>query len=270
MMGHGLVLSLFMLGPSIAATALARSGSRVGKFSGSVAAWILTFALVICKSTGVWLYGLIALPAVRFAKPRTVINIAFVIMVITCAYPLLRSQDWLPIYRITDYAGRLTGGDRSQSLAFRFFNEDMLLEKAMLRPLFGWGGYGRPRVYDNEGVDICVTDGIWIMQLGGSGIIGTAFSYCFSVIPVVMVRRRLSRIRDAQQRNMLAALALMCALMWFDTLPNAPNFLLVQFIGGALCSISSTILQDQRRKDLARRQEKAGQAAGFAPVAAAV
>ena len=33
--------------------------------------------------------------------------------------------------------------DRARSLALRFNNEALLLERALEKPTFGWGGFGR-------------------------------------------------------------------------------------------------------------------------------
>jgi hypothetical protein len=252
MMGHGLILSLFMLGPTIAATALARTGARVGRFGAGKVAWFLALMIVLCKSTGVWFYGL-ALPLIRWGKAKTMMRLAVVMVVLTCLYPTMRAREWLPIEGMLDLAGKLSD-ERRQSLEFRFDNEDILLAKAMLRPWFGWGSYGRNRVFSDEGIDICVTDGAWILTLGAYGFVGGAFAYMFAVMPILALSRRIPRIRDKQLRNQLAAVALMCAIMWFDNLPNAPGFLIAQFVGGGLCSISANLLRQQQKRPAA--QEK--------------
>lgn len=245
MFSHGLVLSLFMLTPTISATALARLGERVGSFTGRTAMWILTVMVGLCKSTGVWLYALIALPMVRFASYKAMTRLASVLVVLTCLYPWLRANEYIPVNDLLAFVGKYNE-ERAQSLQVRFDNEDILLAKAMLRPWFGWGSYGRNRVLDEEGVDICITDGAWIITLGCNGFIGGAFYYMFNVFPVLIAARRLPRIRDPQLRNALAAIALLCGITWFDNLPNAPGFYVSEFLGGALCSITFGALRDQR------------------------
>jgi O-antigen ligase len=61
---------------------------------------------------------------------------------------------------------------RASSLRFRLDNEDKLIQRAQLRPLFGWGGWGRARVRDEQGRDISITDGMWIIALGNNGFLG--------------------------------------------------------------------------------------------------
>jgi len=62
--------------------------------------------------------------------------------------------------------------DRSGSLQFRFDNETILVQKALQGSFFGWGGYGRSRIYDETGKDISVTDGLWVITFGANGIYG--------------------------------------------------------------------------------------------------
>ena len=56
--------------------------------------------------------------------------------------------------------------------SFRMDMENILMKKALEQPFFGWGGWGRNRVIDDEDNDITVTDGLWIMVLGTNGIVG--------------------------------------------------------------------------------------------------
>ena len=36
-----------------------------------------------------------------------------------------------------------TGATRTQSLGYRFYCENLLIQKAMQQPLWGWGAWGR-------------------------------------------------------------------------------------------------------------------------------
>ena len=42
--------------------------------------------------------------------------------------------------------------------------------QGIARPIFGWGGWGRNRVYDEMGNDMAVTDGYWIIFFGSPWI----------------------------------------------------------------------------------------------------
>ena len=62
--------------------------------------------------------------------------------------------------------------ERAESLRVRFDNEQQLLERASQRFLFGWGRWGRSRIYDEYGKDISLTDGRWVITLGQFGVLG--------------------------------------------------------------------------------------------------
>lgn len=71
-----------------------------------------------------------------------------------------------------DAVGELVDPHRAQSFVFRLENENILIDKAMGKPLLGWGGWGRSRVYDEEGNDLSTTDGLWIIVFGEHGFVG--------------------------------------------------------------------------------------------------
>jgi hypothetical protein len=244
-MTHGLMTSLFMLGPATVSMAATRLRMRVWKTTGRVAAWVTTIAVVICKSTGVWFYALLALPLARWGSVKTMTRVATVIILISLLYPWLRATERIPLDTLVDYAGQIDA-ERQQSLKFRFDNEEMLLARAMERPWFGWGSYGRNRVYNEYGRDISTTDGGWVLALGSGGLIGYLASFGLPVLSVLTVARRTKKVRDPRTALKIAVLNMYLAVFWFDMLPNAPYVLLTQFLGGALCSITYHLLAEQR------------------------
>ncbi len=252
MFPHGLVLSLFMFFPNITAMAMARFRTRIWKMSGPQAAWYLSFIILICKSTGVWFYAVIILPLVRFASSKAILRTAKVICLITVLYPWMRANEWIPTHDIIAYIEE-KDVERAQSLEVRFTNEDKLLVRALERPWFGWGSYGRNRIYDEYGIDRCITDGAWVMVLGSLGIVGYGFTFMFTVGALLIASRRVAKVQDRELRTLMAVLILAASVLWFDNLPNAPDLLVVHFIAGAMCSISRTVLADQERDKLMKR-----------------
>lgn len=253
-MGHGLALSLFLLGTALAAVLLARFNTRVWKLSGAQASWVLTFAVIVCKSTGVWFYALFLLPMARWSSVKAMTRLALVIAVFTGMYPWLRATDRFPVEKILEYSYRFDY-ERGQSLQFRFDNEAVLLAHALEKPWFGWGGsYGRNRVYDEWGKDVTVTDGGWIIAFGNGGALGAIQYMGVPILCVFTVARRLKRVRDTKHRTMLAALNLYLAITWLDTLPNGNFNQLPLFLGGALCAISF-VLSGRKRVTKEPKQE---------------
>ncbi len=82
-----------------------------------------------------------------------------------------------PVYYSTRITGLWSGDNvvniikaydetRAQSLGFRFQCENLLIQKAMQQPLWGWGTWGASRITGDDGRDLAPTDGLWIIYLG--------------------------------------------------------------------------------------------------------
>jgi O-antigen ligase len=112
--------------------------------------------------------------------------------------------------------------ERAQSLEFRFINEDMLARKALLRPLFGWGGWGRSRVYNPEGVDVSITDGLWIIIFGSTGWLGVFSFIATFVLPLFLLWRRFPlRTWATPEVGPLAVVTVWLCIYMIDCLLNA-------------------------------------------------
>ena len=167
-------------------------------------------------------YGAVLVPLVRWASPRLQLRVASILVIIALAYPILRVADLFPTTSIVEAASAVSA-DRAGSLKTRFDNEDQLLNHAWQRPWFGWGRFGRNRVYKGwDGSDSSITDGYWIIILGefGSGRLrGRVRPARASRVP----RRDGAQIRANRARESvyLAALALIVAINIVDLLPNS-------------------------------------------------
>src|SRR5262249_55952924 len=112
--------------------------------------------------------------------------------------------------------------DRAASLKVRFDNEDQLLDRAWQRFVFGWGRFGRNRVYDEDsGKDISITDGRWISTMGSFGFFGFLAEFGLLSFAVVRAASALRYAQSAQEQVFLAALALILAMNVIDLVPNS-------------------------------------------------
>jgi hypothetical protein len=120
---------------------------------------------------------------------------------------------------------------RARSLEFRFDNEDLLLERANERPVFGWGPFGRNRVYDELGRDQSVVDGAWIVAIGQGGWIGYIGRFGLLTLPIILLalRRRSYGIEIAT-----AVLCLVLVANVIDMIPNGTQSPITWLIVGAL------------------------------------
>src|SRR5262249_12273027 len=89
--------------------------------------------------------------------------------------------------------------------------------------LFGWGGWGRSRVYDENGSDITIQDGLWIIVLGMNGLWGLSMIMTAMALPVWRCMRRLSRSMLAKQQTiLLLGACAVCPIQAIDLI--ASNF----------------------------------------------
>ena len=148
-------------------------------------------------------------------------------------------------------------------------NEDKLLERALERPMFGWGGYSRNRVLDEAGRDETVTDGEWIILFGIYGVIGFCGQFGLFVLPTLIAARNMKRIHSARDRSLVAGIALMNALFAADLLPNSSGVFPHFFVAGILHGVATgMVLESVRKPAAAAALARAPQGGGVAGEAA--
>jgi hypothetical protein len=219
-MGHGLMAAFFVMTTAVAAAAFWRTQTRVVWLPPVGITAYLSALLVLCKSLGALVYGAALVPLVRWAKPRLQLRIALVLVTIGLLYPMLRAADLVPTKSFVD-AARLISAERASSLEFRFNNEEHLLARASERFLFGWGRWGRSRIYDDYGKDVSPTDGRWVITIGQFGLFGFLAEFGLLALPVFRAVSALRFTASLPDRVYLAALALIVSVNVIDLLPNA-------------------------------------------------
>lgn len=232
--GHGLLVAFLAMLGVLASAALWRSRSRIFGLPPVGVTMYLSAVLILCKSAGVMVYSATLLPLVRFASARVQLWAAAVLTIAALLYPNLRAADVVPAETMLSIAASLSD-DRAESLAFRFSNEKLLLDHAAERFWFGWGRFGRNRVYDFEnGRDESVADGLWIITMGQFGYVG--FLALFGLWGLIVFRAvwAAARISDPTAKAHLATLAVLLAVYVVDELPNASTGPLMWLIAGAL------------------------------------
>jgi hypothetical protein len=87
--------------------------------------------------------------------------------------------------QVTQAVAQVVGKERADSLSFRLENEEVLSQRARKAMVFGWGGWGRSRIIDEDGVDRSVTDSLWIIVFGQSGLWGLTSLMATLLLPIV-------------------------------------------------------------------------------------
>ena len=246
-MKHGLALARYQVVATLAPFVM---GNRVRSLLGlptKAARWLLAFVLVISKSTGALFYTIISLPLMLWPKPRRELRVAVFIAAIVILYPLLRFTNLFPTRDILDATNAMVGAARTQSVEFRFQNEEKLLAHAAQHPFFGWGQYGRNFTFDRYGHP-AVTDGYWIIQFGETGIVGFAATFGLLLIPVFLSLKRLPAIQSPEDRKLIGGTALILAIVASDLLPNGLWGLYPYFLAGALTGVTRALTLEPRRE----------------------
>lgn len=247
-LGHGLLVAFFVATATVAAAAFWRTGTRVFGLPGGVVTAYLGTILFLCKTLGALVYGVVFVPIVRILGPKTQVRIAAVLVAVALLYPTLRVANLFPMTTLLDMAESISD-DRASSLRFRFVQEQQLLEHAGQRFLFGWGRFGRGRLYDEEtGADISITDGHWIVVLGTFGFIGFLAEFGLLTLPVFKAASAIKLTPTPKAAVFLAALALIVAINIVDLLPNSPMFSWTWLLAGALLGRAESLIEDERRR----------------------
>jgi hypothetical protein len=232
---HGLALALFVAMGLVAALVLARLKWRILRVPAGTIAAYLGALLILCKSLGSLIYGLLLTPVILFTRPRVWVKLGCALSLLVCAYPLLRWHGLVPVHFMADAAANVSA-DRSQSFKQRLHNEEQLLAKANEKPLLGWGTWGRNRIYDrNTGRDLSVTDGQWVIQFGVFGWFG--YLSLFGLIASAMFGA-LRAVGDeiTSAAVIQAGLVLCLAVYVVDLIPNANSMSLTLLLAGAVAT----------------------------------
>ncbi|MFT4012085.1 MAG: hypothetical protein QM682_01545 [Paracoccus sp. (in: a-proteobacteria)] len=201
--------------------------------------------VVLCKSAGALMAALMAAPLITLARPRGMVLVAALVALVAFAYPTLRATPLLPVQGIVDTAMAISP-ERGRSLAFRLINEDRLIVRALERPLFGWGAWGRSLFYDeHDGKLSSVPDGQWVIWLGSRGVYGYLAQFLLLLAPIFTLLRAIPGGR-ATRRNpeliMMGCLSLMLAMNCLDLIPNATLTPVTWLMAGVLCGNARRLL----------------------------
>lgn len=248
-MQTGMAVCMYLLGSSMMAIARNRAGMEK--------TWktlYLPVIVVICKSSGAVIYGLLVWPLLWMSQRfRILLPTAFALTALL--YPVLRGTDVFPADALVEQAEKFNE-ERALSLWFRFDQEWQLMERARERPWFGWGGYNRNRLFEpSTGEDLSVTDGDWAIQVGTRGAVGFLGMYGLLTIPILLLFFRMKRLRSKRDRRLLSAVALLSSVITVDLLPNGLFNCLPLFLSGAIHGLSIGLLAEQDRKAKQRESE---------------
>ena len=141
-----------------------------------------------------------------------------------------RGAGWVPVDRVVGIIESINPG-RASSLQYRLDSEDALLEKAQQRMIFGWGGWGRSRITNEDGQDIIFTDGYWIIVIGQGGWVRYLAEFGLLTLPSIFLMLYRRRYRIGMETSVLAIILVGNLI---DLIPNAGISPITWMIAGSL------------------------------------
>lgn len=240
-MQHGLMVGIWMSAASIAAIGLCLGGQRR---IGGVHAWIIvgclvgTVAFLRSLNAIVLLAAGVALLVLSRATFQVAAAVASSVPVVYIVSRVVLRWDGAELIKYVE----LVNPVRAESLGFRLGQEELLIDRAMMRPWLGWGGYGHNRMV-HEGDTEAVTDSLWIVYLGLRGAIGVVCYYATLLLAPIHAAY-VARKVPADLSWMLLSLTTIVWISVMDSMFNATPNQVFYFVVGGLVSVS----QDQLAK----------------------
>lgn len=211
-------------------------GARLRRLWGVPTAILLlgmSVTLVLCKMFTAFVLLLIGVSVpllmVRF---RTSLPFVILLLMVPLYMGMRASGLWLGQEAVTLAAK--VDEKRASSLATRIANENRLAAKALERPFFGWGRFGRARVRNEQGKDITLSDGAWIIALGQGGLVRLAAWIGVFAFPLVkFIRDYPGKVWVHPAVAPAAAIGMIVLLTFVNNLPNSTvNPIIIAAIGG--------------------------------------
>jgi len=219
-LGHGLRVAFFAMTSILASIALWKCRERIFPAAPAIVTGWLAGTLLLCKTLGSLVYLIALAPVIKFGKPRSQMMLAATLVSLALIYPMLRATSVFPTEMLVETA-ELVSEVRASSLKTRFDQEGALLERASERLWFGWGRFGRSRIYDDRGSDVTASDGHWIITMGEYGLFGFLAEFGLLAFAVFRSVGALKYAVSMPEQVFLATLSLIVAVGVVDLLPNA-------------------------------------------------
>jgi len=260
-MQHGLMVGVWMMSASIVSLWFWVSGTvaRIGRIKMIWCVLALLVTTLFTRSTGaiaLLLIGIVALLVTTKFKRGIIITCLIVTPIL---YIGTRATGVWNGYNLQIFIAEHISYERAVSLWFRMDNENILVEKALKHPIFGWGGWGRSRVHDDEGKDISVTDGLWIIVFGLRGLVGLAALNMAILLPIYgFLRRYPPGTWGHPTVASGAALSVLLGLYMIDNLLNAMINPIFTIAAGGLTGLMAVPDQSETAPYPAPMQDTAG------------
>jgi hypothetical protein len=241
-MQHGIALGFWMMSALFMAIHLWRSRAVI--FLMGISMGMIVFALFVvfflCRSLNAIILLIIGLIVSYTIRSLGVRSFVLVLAFLPVFYVFSRNMGLVTSQTITNQLSVISP-ERATSVHGRLYHEEMLQEKAWKKPLLGWGGWGRSRIYDDDGNDISVTDGLWIIVFGTNGLVGLVSLGLVFLLPTFLFWKRYNLLNwNIDSIAPMVGFSVLLPLYTIDCLMNAMlNPLYIVVAGGMLAVLGS-------------------------------
>jgi len=240
-MDHGLMTSMWMVLGVFLGTWLFFCGvlpKKILQVPSLYLLILLIFTTIMMKSVGAIVLLLIGLTVLSISNKTKSTLLVMILLVIPVLYIYTRTTGIWDGRNLSGYVEEKFSATRAQSLQFRFDNETILINKARQGTFFGWGGFGRSRVYDDKGKDISITDGLWIITFGQNGIYGLAMMVIAIQWPVMFFFLRVKpELWKTKAWGASAVMAVFLGIYMIDNLLNGMINPIYMLFSGSLITM---------------------------------
>lgn len=251
-MEQGIILSLWMTIASLAGLWFWRTHLK-GGFSQLYIKWaalILFTVSLMLKSLGAFASLFIGI-FLLFPKNRVFPRILLlVLLALPCIFICGRVTGIFNGQGFVNFIGSYISVERAQSIWYRTYNELLLIERVMQRPIFGWGGHGRGFIFSEfSNRVISVTDSFWIIALSSNGLWGLTWAYTIFILPIaLMLNIGNAEMRKIEPSDPLVFFTTLLSLHILDSVFNCSSNLVYLTALGSTTSLISAKLKVSKRK----------------------
>lgn len=228
-LSHGLVVGLLLMTTLLAAVALSRDKTQSAMMFLLIAFWIF-LVLFMSRNFGALALAILFGPVALFFSPRMQVRTAVLVSLFMLTYPAIKQGGYSPDEKILEMVSPLAP-ERAHSFGVRLRNETMLLERAAEKPVFGWGGWGRTRVFTDTGRDLTIIDGLWIVIMGQFGWVGYLAFFGVITLPFFALRRA---VRRKPITPVIGGIAVITSANLVDLIPNSTTSPMAMLMLGAV------------------------------------
>lgn len=223
---HGLAVGAWMMAATLTGFWLWKT-KAVKRLWGIPIEWLLLaliLTLILCKSTGTYVLMTLGVSILFISrKYKTFLPVLLIVIsVIVYLYISAETENYVAD-QLIHYLSSIFPPDRIQSLEFRFNNEELLVDHARERIIFGWGGWGRSLVQVNAWGKMTIQDSLWVIAFGENGRVGLVSLMASMLLPPLSLLMRHCPPSKWSNKSMapLAVLSVMIILYMVDSLMNA-------------------------------------------------